>query len=43
MTVMEDSINKAEELFDTYPVLIYPCKIYDHGKANYTAGHGHVT
>lgn len=32
MTVMEDSINKAEELFDTYPVLIYPCKIYDHGK-----------
>ncbi len=21
----------SENLFDTYPVLIYPCKIYDHG------------
>jgi len=30
MTVLEDSINKAEELFDTYPVLIYPCRIYNH-------------
>nr|XP_039274088.1 delta(24)-sterol reductase-like isoform X1 [Styela clava] len=32
MTVLEESINKAEELFDTYPVLIYPCTIYNHGK-----------
>lgn len=31
MTVMEQSIDKAEELFDTYPLLIYPCRIYDHG------------
>ena len=31
MTVMENSIDLAEELFDTYPILIYPCRIYDHG------------
>lgn len=31
MTVLEDSIDLSEELFDTYPVLIYPCRIYDHG------------
>ncbi len=29
---LEDQINTAEKLFDTYPILIYPCKIYDHGK-----------
>ena len=22
---------QSHELFDTYPVLVYPCKIYDHG------------
>ncbi|KAJ6639587.1 Delta(24)-sterol reductase [Pseudolycoriella hygida] len=32
MTVLEDSIETAEKLFDTYPVLIYPCRIYDHGR-----------
>nr|CAB3237582.1 delta(24)-sterol reductase-like [Phallusia mammillata] len=31
MTVLEKSINLAEELFDTYPILIYPCRIYNHG------------
>nr|XP_002125856.3 delta(24)-sterol reductase-like [Ciona intestinalis] len=31
MTVLEKSIDIAEDLFDTYPILIYPCRIYDHG------------
>ncbi|XP_078661242.1 delta(24)-sterol reductase-like isoform X2 [Branchiostoma floridae x Branchiostoma belcheri] len=31
MTVLEKSVDRAEELFDTYPILIYPCRIYDHG------------
>lgn len=31
MTALEDSIETAEQLFDTYPILIYPCRIYDHG------------
>ena len=22
----------SERLFDTYPILIYPCRIYDHGR-----------
>lgn len=30
MTAMEQSIDICEELFDLYPVLIYPCRIYDH-------------
>ncbi|XP_066299618.1 delta(24)-sterol reductase-like isoform X2 [Branchiostoma lanceolatum] len=33
MTVLEKSVDRAEELFDTYPILIYPCRIYDHGPA----------
>jgi len=28
---LEEQIDKSHELFDTYPVLVYPCKIYDHG------------
>merc|ERR1712203_1303024 len=28
---LEEQINKSHELFDTYPILIYPCRIYDHG------------
>ncbi|XP_042237262.1 delta(24)-sterol reductase-like isoform X2 [Homarus americanus] len=31
MTQLEDQIDKNEELFDIYPILIYPCRIYDHG------------
>jgi delta24-sterol reductase len=30
MTDLEKSIELSEELFDTYPVLVYPCKIIDH-------------
>ena len=34
MGVLERSINLSEKLFDTYPILIYPCRIYDHGPHN---------
>ena len=29
---MEEQINTSHDLFDTYPILVYPCRIYDHGK-----------
>ena len=29
---LEDQINVSERLFDTYPILVYPCRIYDHGE-----------
>ena len=29
---LEAQINISHELFDTYPVLVYPCRIYNHGK-----------
>jgi len=29
---LEEQIDISEKLFDTYPVLIYPCRIYDHGE-----------
>ena len=29
---LEEQINISHKLFDTYPVLVYPCRIYDHGK-----------
>lgn len=28
---LENQIKISEELFDTYPLLVYPCRIYDHG------------
>jgi len=28
---LEDQIDVSEKLFDTYPILIYPCRIYDSG------------
>ncbi len=28
---LEDQIDVSEKLFDTYPILVYPCRIYDHG------------
>ncbi|XP_042875627.1 delta(24)-sterol reductase-like [Penaeus japonicus] len=31
MNQLEDQIDKSEELFDLYPILVYPCRIYDHG------------
>ena len=31
---LEDQIDTSERLFDTYPILIYPCRIYDHGPSN---------
>lgn len=29
---LEDQINISEELFDCYPLLVYPCRVYDHGE-----------
>jgi len=29
---LEAQINTSHTLFDTYPVLVYPCRIYDHGQ-----------
>ena len=29
---LEDQINTSHTLFDTYPILVYPCRVYDHGK-----------
>ena len=29
---LEDQIDVSEKLFNTYPILIYPCRIYDHGQ-----------
>ncbi|KAF4524864.1 hypothetical protein B566_EDAN012820 [Ephemera danica] len=31
MTELEKQIDISEKLFDTYPVLVYPCRVYDHG------------
>jgi len=28
---LEDQINASAKLFDCYPLLVYPCRIYDHG------------
>ena len=34
MSTLERSIDLAEELFDTYPILVYPCRMYNrsHGQ-----------
>ncbi|KAF0308059.1 Delta(24)-sterol reductase [Amphibalanus amphitrite] len=32
MNILEKQIDVSEELFDTYPILVYPCRIYDHGE-----------
>merc|ERR1711993_126869 len=29
---LEEQIDVSENLFDTYPILVYPCRIYDHGQ-----------
>ncbi|XP_069937165.1 delta(24)-sterol reductase isoform X2 [Cherax quadricarinatus] len=31
MTHLEDQIDKCAELLDVYPILVYPCRLYDHG------------
>ncbi|KAJ8939646.1 hypothetical protein NQ314_011066 [Rhamnusium bicolor] len=28
---LEEQIETSEKLFDTYPLLVYPCRVYDHG------------
>lgn len=31
LSKLEEQIDIAEELFDIYPLLVYPCKIFDKG------------
>ncbi|XP_065335539.1 delta(24)-sterol reductase-like isoform X2 [Cloeon dipterum] len=31
MTELEKQIEINEKLFDAYPILVYPCRVYDHG------------
>lgn len=31
INLLEEQIKTSEELFDTYPLLVYPCRVYDHG------------
>jgi len=31
MSAMAGAVNKSDELFDMYPILLYPCRIYDRG------------
>lgn len=30
LDTLADQVNTAERLFDTYPLLVYPCRVYDH-------------
>lgn len=31
---LEDQINTSEKLFDLYPLLVYACRVYDHGESS---------
>jgi delta24-sterol reductase len=31
MSAMADAVDKSDELFDMYPILLYPCRVYDRG------------
>ncbi|CAG0905348.1 unnamed protein product [Darwinula stevensoni] len=33
LNILEEQIDKATELFDTFPLLVYPCRILNHGQA----------
>ena len=30
LNTLKDQVNTAIELFETFPLLVYPCRIYDH-------------
>uniref|UniRef100_A0A7E4V4U9 Delta(24)-sterol reductase n=1 Tax=Panagrellus redivivus TaxID=6233 RepID=A0A7E4V4U9_PANRE len=32
LNTLADQVNTAIDLFDTFPLLVYPCRIYDHGR-----------
>jgi len=32
LTALDKAIDLSDELFSIYPLLVYPCRIYDHGK-----------
>lgn len=31
VTELERQVDTSEKLFDAYPLLVYPCRVYDHG------------
>lgn len=31
LSELEKQVDKSEELFDSYPLLVYPCRVYDRG------------
>ena len=43
MNQLEEQIDVCEELFDLYPVLIYPCRVYNHGPHRWVAWSIHVS
>lgn len=34
LSKLEEQIDTAEELFDIYPLLVYPCKVFDKGQGS---------
>ena len=32
MSALEESLSTTDRLFDMYPLLLYPCRLYDHGR-----------
>lgn len=30
LSTLKEQVNTATELFDTFPLLVYPCRVYDH-------------
>ncbi|CAI4228273.1 unnamed protein product [Auanema sp. JU1783] len=32
LDTLADQVNTAVKLFDTYPLLVYPCRVYDHNR-----------
>ena len=32
LDTLKDQVNTAIDLFDTFPLLVYPCRIYDHNR-----------
>jgi delta24-sterol reductase len=33
MSAMKRAVNKADEIFEMFPILLYPSRVYDHGEA----------
>ncbi|KAI1732455.1 FAD binding domain-containing protein [Ditylenchus destructor] len=40
LSTLKEQVNTSTELFDIFPLLVYPCKIFDHGKGK--SGQGQI-